>query len=90
MTIEEILEAVRAWQSSEAHPVTCGAQSRHRPLEPVVEGDLVVIQAGRRIQVSRHRALQTKLKKIEDGLQTLGDGQRGQQPRHADKPGESS
>ena len=40
MTIEKILEAVRGWQSSEAHPVTtCGAQSRHRPLEPVVAGD---------------------------------------------------
>ena len=43
MTTEEILEAVRAWQTSGAHPLTC-AVNRHRPLEPVVEGGEVVLR----------------------------------------------
>jgi hypothetical protein len=40
----KIVDAVNAWQSSGVvHPLTCGNNSRHRPLVPKEEGDRDVV-----------------------------------------------
>lgn len=40
----EVVEAVKAWQSAGfVHPLTCGNDSRHRPLVPQADGESDVV-----------------------------------------------
>ena len=45
MTVSEILNAVWAWQTAGwVNPLTCEADHTHAPLEPVEDGDRVVLR----------------------------------------------
>ena len=45
MTNQEIMTAIKHWQSSEKiHPLTCGNDSNHLPLLPFEENGLVVLR----------------------------------------------
>ena len=42
---DAIISAVLAWQANDTvHPLTCGKDSSHRPLEPVKEGRRVILK----------------------------------------------